>query len=117
MNISKNGLLCEVVNQKKTWLAFCPDRTDRKVPMCYIRLKEVGGSNEFWAKMTGDNALLVFKPGQKVEVELSFHIHKNSRKISQRVTVNKISLVQNEKRNKSRIPLPWEDDFDAPWEV
>ena len=106
MNISKNGLLCEVVNQKKTWLASCPDRTGRKVPMCYIRLKEVGGHNEFWAKMTGDNALFAFKPGEIVKVKLSFNIHKGSRKISQRAQVDEISLA-----------MPWDYTVKNPWEV
>ena len=105
-----------IISQSKVWLTTCPDKNgkDRKEPICYIHLKEVGGDytlkNEFWAKMYGDNALLVFKPGQKVEVELSFHIHKNSHKCSQRVTVNKISLVQDQKRNL------WEDGFKAPWD-
>lgn len=108
-------LIGVVLSQSKVRLTACPDKTmqDRKEPMCYIRFRESGGDytlkNEFWAKMYGDNALRVFKPGQKVEVELSFHVHKNSHKCSQRVTVNKISLVQDKKR------YLW-DDFKAPWE-
>ena len=109
-------MIATVINQTKVGLTACQDKNgqDRKEPNCYIRLKEVGGANtlknEFWAKMNGDNALLVFKPWQKVEVELSFHIHKNSHKCSQRVTVNKISLVQD------KIICPWEEGFKAPWE-
>lgn len=106
MYTTKKGLLCEVVNQKKAWLASCPDKTDRKEPVCYIHLKEVGGSNEYWAKMTGDNALLVFTPGQKVEVEFSFHIHKNSRKFSQRIMVNNISPYRIWHQIEK---MPWDD--------
>ena len=109
-----------ILYQTKVRLTTCPDKKgqNRKEPTCYIRLKEVGGANtlknEFWAKMYGDNALRVFKPDQKVEVELSFHVHKNSHKCSQRVTVNKISLVQDK---GIKIRYPWDDDFKAPWEV
>ena len=105
MLITKKGLLCEVVNQKKAWLASCPDRSDRKEPVCYIHLKEVGGVNEFWAKIRGENALLAFKPGQKVRVKLSFNVHKNSQTISQRVHVDEISLA-----------MPWDYTKKYPWE-
>jgi len=91
----------EVVSQTKAWLASCPGKTvkDRKEPRCYVLLRQEDGSytriNEFCALMYGDNALLVFKPGQKVEVELSFHINKkNTRKFSQVVRVEKISPIK-----------------------
>lgn len=112
----------EVLLQTKVWLTSYPDKTiqDRKQLECYIHLKEVGGDcklkSDFWAKMYGDNALLVFKPGQKVTVDLSFHVHKNSRKFSQRVTVNKISLVQDDKKRIRLVPFPWDDDYKAPWD-
>ena len=42
--------------------------------MCDILFEEKGDvfmrKNKFWAMMYGDNALLVFKPEQKVEVGL-----------------------------------------------
>lgn len=102
----------EVISQTKGWLASCPRSTvqDRKEPRCYVLLRQEDGSytrkNEFRALMYGDNALLVFKPGQKVQVELSFHIIKrNARKYSQEVRVEKIALVKAIE----------DDDFDMPW--
>lgn len=100
-----------VISQTKVWLASCPRSTgqDRKEPTCYIHLKRVGDvsscRNEFWAKMTGDDALLIFKPGQEVEVELSFHVKKNARKHFQRVCVEKISLVKAS--SDSDLVFPW----------
>ena len=101
----KNNFRAEVISQSKVGHTWCSDSTmeNRKRPMCYIHLKEVGGSNEYWAKMYGENALLVFKSGQKVEAELSFHVYKNSRKRRQRVEVKKISLVKD-KWYDSRMP-------------
>lgn len=102
----------EVISQTKAWLASCPGKTvkDRKEPRCYVLLRQEDGSytriNEFCALMYGDNALLVFKPGQKVEVELSFHINKkNTRKYCQVVRVEKISLVKPH----------WDDVLKMPW--
>ena len=97
----------EVICQSKVYLITCPDSTvpTRKQPECYIRLKEVGGVNEFWAKIRGENALLAFKPGQKVRVKLSFNVHKNSQTISQRVHVDEISLA-----------MPWDYTKKYPWE-
>lgn len=96
----------EVISQRKAWLANCPRSTvqDRKEPRCYILLRQEDGSytrtNEFCALMYGDNALLVFKPGQKVEVKLSFHIiKKNARKFSQEVRVEKISPIKERWEN------------------
>lgn len=103
----------EVISQSKVRFTTCPNPTvkDRKEPMCYILLREQGGActakNEFWAKMYGDNALRLFKPGQKVEVELKFHVHKNSHRYRQRVTVNKISLVKDIWYHDIR--MPWDD--------
>ena len=98
MTIKMNA---EVISQRKAWFASCPRSSvlDRKEPRCYILLRQEDGSytrtNEFCALMYGDNALLVFKPGQKVEVELSFHINKkNARKFSQVVRVEKISPIK-----------------------
>lgn len=101
----KNNLIMEVLNQSKVWLSTCPriSREDRKQPNCYIHLKEMGGANEFWAKMSGDNALLAFKPGEIVKVKLSFSVHMNSRIISQRVQVDAISLA-----------MPWDYYEKAP---
>ena len=100
-----NIMIYIILSQTKVRLTDCSDSTvqDRKEPVCYIHLKEVGGSNEYWAKMYGENALLVFKSGQKVEAELSFHVYKNSRKRRQRVEVKKISLVKD-KWYDSRMP-------------
>ena len=102
----------EVISQTKAWLASCPRSTvlDRNEPRCYVLLRQEDGSytriNEFFALMYGDNALLVFKPGQKVQVELSFHIIKrNARKYSQEVRVEKIALVKAIE----------DDEFDMPW--
>ena len=105
MNMVEESIM-EVKSQSTVWLTTCPSstRSDRKQPNCYIHLKEVGGSNEYWAKMYGENALLVFKPGQKVEVELSFHVYKNSHKCRQRVEVKKISLVKDEWYKYERMP-------------
>ena len=99
MTIYNNSLVMEVLEQSKVRFTASTDPRgqERKQPVCYIHLKEMGGvkkSSEFWAKMEGDNALLVFKPGQKVRVKLSFHVHKNSRKIFQRVTVDEISRAR-----------------------
>ncbi len=102
----------EVILQTKVRLRPSPDKTvqDKKEPVCYILLREQGGActlkNEFWALMYGDNALRVFKPGQEVEVELSFSVHKNSHKrYLQRVVVEKISIIEwYEKINF----FPWE---------
>ena len=99
-----------VIDQTKVRLTACtdPKGQDKKEPMCYIHLEEVGGANtlknEFWAKMKGDNALLVFKPGQKVEVEFYFHVYKNSRKRRQRVEVKKISLVRDDWYKWEKMP-------------
>lgn len=66
----------EVISQTKAWLASCSRSTvqGRKEPMCDILLEEKGDvfmrKNKFWARMYGGNALLVFKPEQKVEVEM-----------------------------------------------
>jgi hypothetical protein len=106
----KNNFRAEVISQSKVGHTWCSDSTmeNRKRPMCYIYLKEVGGScslkNEFWAKICGIKAYHTFKPGQIVDVELSFHVHKNSRKCSQRVYVNKISLVED---NYGIVKLSW----------
>ena len=99
--------LAEVLKQTKVGFTSCSDRNgqSRKQPNCYIHLKEVGGNNEFWAKMTGDNALLVLKPGERVEVDLSFQVQKNSRKFSQKAVVNSISHVRSwDKMEK----MPWD---------
>lgn len=67
--------ISEVISQTKPWLASCSRSTvqGRKEPMCDILFEEKGDvfmrKNKFWA-MYGDNALLVFKPEQKVEVGL-----------------------------------------------
>lgn len=109
----------EVISTTKVKLTTCQDKTvqDRKEPVCYIHLKEVGGANkaknEFWAKMYGDNALLIFKPGQKVNVNLTFHVRKDSGKFSQVVTVEKISLVRE---IKDVVKYPWDEDFWMPWD-
>ena len=94
-------MTAEVISQTKAKLASCPRSSvlDRKEPRCYVLLRQEDGSytriNKFCALMYGDNALLVFKPGQKVEVELSFHIiKKNARKFSQEVRIEKISLIK-----------------------
>ena len=66
----------EVISQTKAWLASCSRSTvqGRKESMCDILFEEKGDvfmrKNKFWAMMYGDNALLVFKPEQKVEVGL-----------------------------------------------
>ena len=102
----------EVISQTKAWLASCPGKTvkDRKESRCYVLLRQEDGSytrkNEFWALMYGDNALLILKPGEKVQVELSFHIiKKNARKYCQVVRVEKISLVKPH----------WDDVLKMPW--
>lgn len=78
---------------------------ESKTPACYIHLKEVGGDNEFRAKMFGNHALQTFRPGQKVEVDLSFYVHKKSRKFTQEVVVNSISHVRSwDKKEK----MPWD---------
>jgi hypothetical protein len=96
----------KVKKQTKVRLTACknPKGQDKKEPECYILFGEKGGSNEFWAKMIGENALLVFKPGQEVEVELSFHVYKNSHKCRQRVEVKSISLVKDDMFNTERWP-------------
>ena len=105
----------EVVKQTKLWLASCLDENGqaRKEPRCYIHFKKGRiwhPKNEFWALMCGENALRVFKPGQKVEAELSFTVHKTSRRNTQRVLVNKISL----KPDIQRVNFPWV--VSAPWD-
>lgn len=106
----------EVISQSKVGLANCPRSSvlDRKEPRCYVLLRAEDGSytrkNEFCALMYGDNALHVFKPGQKVEVELSFHIiKKNARKHSQVVRVEKISLLEECKCDYLKVKYPWDD--------
>lgn len=105
----------EVISQTKAWLANCPQSSvlDRKEPRCYILLRQEDGSytrkNEFCALLYGDNALLNFKAGQKVEAELSFHIiKKNARKCSQVVRVEKISLVEESKHDYLIEKAPWD---------
>ena len=107
MNMVEESIM-EVKSQSKVWLTTCPSstRSDRKQPNCYIHLKEVGGVNEFWAMIRGENALFAFKPGEIVKVKLSFNIHKGSRKISQRAQVDEISLA-----------MPWDYTVKNPWEV
>ena len=103
-----NAIVLAKSKVRHTW---CSDssNTNRKRPMCYIHLMEVGGNgtlkNEFWAKICGFSAYHDFKPGQKVEVELSFHVYKNSHKCFQRVVVDKISHVED----FSPLKLPWDD--------
>jgi len=100
-----------VLSKSKVRYTWCSDssNTNKKKAMCYIHLMEVGGNgtlkNEFWAKICGISACHTFKPGQKVEVELSFHVYKNSHKCFQRVVVNKISLVED----FSPLRFPWDD--------
>lgn len=95
-------MIFEDLNHSKVWLTGCPGKTvkDRKEPTGYIHLNEVGDvssrKNKFCVLMYGGNALLVFKPRQKVE--LSFHISKrNARKYSHVVCEEKISLVEESK--------------------
>ena len=101
-----------VLAKSKVRYTWCSDssNTNKKRPMCYIHLREVGGNgtfkNEFWAKICGISAYQTFKPGQKVEVELSFHVHNNSHKCFQRVLVNKISFVEETRKT---IRFPWDD--------
>ena len=100
-----------VLSKSKVRYTWCSDssNTNKKKAMCYIHLREVGGNgtfkNEFWAKICGISACQTFKPGQKVEVELSFHVYRNSHKSFQRVVVDKISHVED----FSPLRLPWDD--------
>lgn len=102
----------EVVKQEKVWFATCQEENGqvRREPRCYIHLNKKGRiwhpKNDFWALMRGWDALLEFKPGQRVEAELSFSIHKSSRKNTQRVLVNKISLIPDIKRE---VVYPWDN--------
>ena len=66
----------KIFKTTKAWLASCSRRKvkGRKEPMCDILLEEKGDvfmrKNMFWARMNGGNALQIFKPEQKVEVEM-----------------------------------------------
>jgi len=72
---------------------------DFRDSLCYIHLREQDGDNEYWAVMTGELALELYRPGEIVEAELSFCVCKSNRshRYYQDVVVNEICHVKDKK--------------------
>ena len=97
--------ILEVVLQSRVMFQRMTDENgqDKKEPMCYILLREQGGSDnllkdDFWCKVMGEMALQRFNPRQKVAVQLHFHAKKNGHKYMQRISIINVKTIKSNEK-------------------
>lgn len=92
----------EIVQQSQTVLVqgIEPEDYDILYPESYLLLRDPNVArgefgNEFWASLSGEDALRIYEEGQKVEVELRFYVTGFLKEHDQKVQIRRIKLIND----------------------